>query len=59
MPGDEEELTDLDQLIYEPTTPGVEAMKKTSPDDPNEFLLSDDEMNFDEILEEEDFGDDE
>lgn len=50
-----ESLVDLDQLIYEPSTPGVLMLKRVSPDDPNEVLLGDDEINvhdFDEILSE-------
>lgn len=40
-----ETQTDLDQLIYEPTTPGASLLRRVSPDDPNEFLLGDDEMD--------------
>lgn len=48
---------DLDQLVYEPSTPTAKMLKRTSPDDPNEFLLGDDEMSdtdfdFDDIISE-------
>lgn len=46
---------DLDQLVFEPTTPGVTMLQHVSPDDPNEILLGDDEIDdFDEILSEDD-----
>lgn len=58
-----ETAVDLDQLVYEPKTPGASMLKRTSPDDPNEFLLGDDEIDdtdfdFDDIISEGD-GDDE
>ena len=53
---------DLDQLVYEPSTPSASMLRRTSPNDPNEFLLGDDEIgdtdfDFDDIIAEGDSDD--
>lgn len=44
-PQPNETPVDLEQLAYEPSTPSVSMLRRTSPNDPNEFLLGDDEMS--------------
>lgn len=40
-----EETEDLDQPDLEPLTPPEFLLRRTSPSDPNEFLLGDDEID--------------